>query len=484
MKHWILLFLCLLLTACASKSASLPEPVQTVLEVPQELLPEPEMPSEPEEQPHTCTPAAFYALDRSENLFLGPAVVVDSVGNVLLETDGGFVMELWDSEDGQVKAIQWDHRTETVPAADNRISLYDLSGQFLGDVIAGRMELLGDLVILAQPDRAVIYNWAEERMIREDLSNAWTWGSCLIGVPDNAAEALWILDREGQILAEIGNGWTQQEVYTFQGQTYIRIRNSAGFWKILNGQGQVVVEQDADNFVSVSYHHVIYQTGSGYSILDLTTGEVALYWDGTVTEVFEGGAVVWANGWLAVDWNGQPLTPAGDRIQPLLHEETGQPICFLCWGMQGTLQVLEPDGTVRLELPREHSDVQPISAQTGLLFGTMQDPDTGAWYTGYAMVDLTTGALTPVTDHAYSFAQPVWLGGMDTIPHATGMVLAEYPIGDGQYRSAVLQEDGTTLIDGCLEARPGPGGVVVCKTETMQGVLCRDSVWLYQEPIL
>lgn len=107
-------------------------------------------------------------------------------------------MELWDSEDGQVKAIQWDHRTETVPAADNRISLYDLSGQFLGDVFAGRMELLGDLVILAQSDRAVIYNWAEERVIREDLANAWTWGSCLIGVPDNSNETLWILDREGQ----------------------------------------------------------------------------------------------------------------------------------------------------------------------------------------------------------------------------------------------------------------------------------------------
>lgn len=450
--------------------------------------------SQPEEEQDAARPEAwvwdpeplpFYELALHDDI-IGPAVAVDNAGNVLVETDQGFLEPLIDWETGEYLAIIADPRSETVPRADNRLLVYDLEGNLVQELTAWGIDCLGDTVIVSYADHAALYSRASGALIRDDLTNAWVAGSCIQAVPLDGSAQYLLLDGNAAETARIALGQEMGGFWLWKGETYFSFHDSEGRWGIVDSHGNWIVEQtESMDDVSCSNGYAICrQEQGGYYAVDLESGEIILESPYDICIVFDQGAVVQLeNGaYTVIDRQGTPLFPACQSIRVLDDEGDRTMELLVLIGFDGTCRFLRRDGTVQLELNLGNANVHYISSRTALRDEPVQD-ESGAWVTDFALIDLETGAENRDFARPYSYGAPLWFSREDGSAYATGLFTAEYPDADGKFHTDLLREDGTVLLEDLTDSLNSymGGGVFSLERDGVYMLARLDGTILYEQ---
>lgn len=431
----------------------------------------------------TPDPLPFYVLRRSDGI-VGPAAAVDGEGHILVETEQGSIAPLIDQATGDYLAIVADHRPDTVPQADNRLSIYDLQGGFLQDVTAWNIECLGSVIIVSYADHAALYSRPDGRLLRADLASARIWSDYICAVPQDGSAQYLLLDGTGAVTAQVPLDQTDEGLFAgTSGSDYLLLRNQAGLLGLLDKNGIWALPQIYDDILGISHNYALCRLDETWYAVDLATGETALEWPWYIYEVFDDMAIVKQADYSAIiiDRQGNPLTEAANVIRCLDDEGDGIPERFALYRADlETCFYTKLDGSPPVEICLTGASVDEITSRTAICARNTQAED-GAWFMDVALIDLETGQETRCFDKPYTYGFPIWLYEHGQTV-STGLFYAEYQDADGEYHTDLLREDGTLLLEDLADQHCQQGDVFELR-RSGQRILARlDGSILYQEP--
>ena len=440
-------------------------------------------------------PQAAYVLPMSDDI-LGPAVAVDNNGNVIASTDYGIITPLQDRSTGEFLAMMVENREvdQTVPAADNLISLYSLEGKKLTDVSAAAMDCLGELVVVYRGTGIDLYRRSDGVLLAAGLADVRIAGPDLLYAQAEAGGPVTVYNSAGQVVAEVKDVYESVPSLGWDGQAYLCAMDDAGLVGLLNSSGQWVVEPGYRYFYSASCGYALGRSETGYAAISLADGTVAFESEVYISSAFEQGLTLDPTGdYLStvmitaeeleestaqfVSWDGTVLAE-GPQVQGIDDEGDGVAE-LISVHRDNYIDLLRPDGTLIRRVDVSVGSMNLISSETAVVMNNVQ-ADDGSWIMDFFLLDVESGAEFRDFDRPYSFASGLWytVDNYSQYSFSTHRFEASYRDADGNYHWDLLDESGKVLLE---DIQSYQGGDVYAVLDDGQYALQRlDGTILYR----
>lgn len=440
-------------------------------------------------------PQAAYVLPLSDDL-LGPAVAVDSAGTVIASTDCGLITPLQDRSTGEYLAILVENREagQTVPAADNLISLYSLEGEKLTDVSAVMLDCLGELVVVSRGEEVDLYRRSDGSLLAAGLAEARIAGPDLLYARAEAGGPVTVYNSAGQAVAEVQGVYESVPALCWNGQTYLCATDETGLVGLVNSSGRWVVEPEYRYFYAAFGGYALGRSETGYVAVSLLDGSVAFESQVYISSAFEQGLTLDPTGdYLStemitaealeesvsqfISWDGTVLAE-GRQVYAMDDEGDGAADVILVH-LDGETDLYRPDGTLLRQIDLSAGSMSLISSETAVVMNNVQ-ADDGSWVMDLFLLDLESGAEFRDFDRPYSYASGLWyaVDNYSQNSFSAHRFEASYRDADGNYHWDLLDERGTVLLEDIQSYR---GGDVYAVLDDGQYALQRlDGTILYR----
>lgn len=440
-------------------------------------------------------PQAAYVLPLSDDL-LGPAVAVDSAGTVIASTDCGLITPLQDRSTGEYLAILVENREagQTVPAADNLISLYSLEGEKLTDVSAVMLDCLGELVVVSRGEEVDLYRRSDGSLLAAGLAEARIAGPDLLYAWAEAGGPVTVYNSAGQAVAEVQGVYESVPALCWNGQTYLCATDETGLVGLVNSSGRWVVEPEYRYFYAAFGGYALGRSETGYVAVSLADGTVAFESEVYISSAFEQGLTLDPTGdYLStvmitaeeleestaqfVSWDGTVLAE-GPQVQGIDDEGDGAAE-LISVHRDNYIDLLRPDGTLIRRVDVSVGSMNLISSETAVVMNNVQ-ADDGSWVMDLFLLDVESGAEFREFDRPYSVASGLWytVDNYSQGSFSARRFEASYRDADGNYHWDLLDESGAVLLEDIQSYR---GGDVYAVLDDGQYALQRlDGTILYR----
>lgn len=471
-------------------------------EIAAEPTPTPELVSEPASEAETwespdylaefLTPQAVY-FDHLSDDIVGPMAAVDDDGNVIAYTDCGTMWSLVDQATGEILAVAVDARAEnqTVPAADNHMTLYSLQGEVIQEVEAYYLNCLGDLVTVSRSGGTDLYRRSDGSLVAEGLAGAYIVGDDLLYTQAQDDGPVTVYDSTGAVTAEDVELQINYNTHVWQGHGYLCAMDGEQRG-LVNSSGQWVLEPRAWYIYAISQGYALCRDETSFYAVSLTDGEVAFESPYGICAAYDQGllleldAASFDNGWVLpgddshaqfVSWDGTVLAEGqrmyviddeSDGTAELLEISDGNTSCFY-----------RPDGTLLREIDHSMGSISVISSETALVMNNYEAED-GRWLMDFFLVDLETGAEFRDFEQPYNYGSSLWLTTDDSGRFTTRLFYATYKDEAGFYHTDLLDESGRVLLTDLVDQySQQKGGVFTVNQGGLPTLVRLDGTVLY-----
>lgn len=438
-------------------------------------------------------PQAVY-FDYLSDDIIGPMAAVDDDGNVIAYTDCGTMWSVVDRSTGETLAVAVEERAEnqTVPEADNRITLYSLQGEVIQEVEAFYLSCLGDLAVVSRTGGTDLYRRSDGSLVAEGLAGAYFVGDDLLYTETEYGGPVTVYDSTGTVVAENVELQINYNNHVWQGHGYLSVMDGKQRG-LLDSRGQWVLEPRPWYIYAISHGYALCRDETSFYAVSLTDGEVAFespygicaaYSQGLLLEL---DAASFDYGWVMpgddahaqfVAWDGTVLAE-GRRMQVIDDE------------YDGTAELLEisdgnfsrfyrPDGTLLREIDHSMGSISVISSETVLVMNNYEAED-GSWKMDVFLVELETGEEFRDFDRDYSYGSSLWLAADDSgSSFTTRLFYAAYQDEAGYYHTDLLDESGRVLLTDLVDQySQQKGGVFAVNQGGLPTLVRLDGTVLY-----
>lgn len=440
-------------------------------------------------------PQAVY-FDYLSDDIVGPMAAVDDDGNVIAYTDCGTMWSVVDWSTGETLAVAVDERAEnqTVPEADNRITLYSLQGEVIQEVEAFYLSCLGDLVVVSRSDGTDLYRRSDGSLVAEGLAYADLIGDDLLYTQAEDAGPVTVYDNTGTVVAENVELPIRLVQHVWQGHGYLSAMDEQNRMGLLDSSGQWALEPQDWYIYGISQGYALgMRDDAGTRAISLADGEVAfetpyyicaVYDQGLLLEqdeaAFNYGTVLFTDDAHAqfVAWDGTVLAE-GQRMQVI--DDEGDGTAELLEVSDGYFsRFYRPDGTLLREIDHSMGSISVISSETVLCMNNYEAED-GSWKMDFFLVDLETGAENRDFDRPYSYGSSLWLAADDSgSSFTTRLLYAAYQDEAGFYHTDLLDESGQVLLTDLVDQySQQKGGVFAVNQGGLPTLVRLDGTVLY-----
>lgn len=442
--------------------------------------PEPDAAALPAALARFHAPRGAYTLERS-GFLVGSQVAVDYDGRVIAETDSGVVSLVWDYATGEVAAVAVEEWApgQTVPTADNRISLYSLEGENVLDLQAFSLSLMGDVALVLGPGGTSLYRRSDRTLLAQDQYTALCIGTDLIAVQPTADAATWLL--YGTDGALIGEARPQDSLtcYSWAGRGYLCAVDAHGAVGLLDSQGQWAVEPQYDEVYDVQRGYALCRRGAVYTAVSLADG-TALSTEQYIQAAFAQGILYSAgSGAVLQAWDGETLLENIQTVQDTDADGSAD----LAVRMDGnTYTTLALDGTVLASMEVPSDQVYWLSAQV-LLCIEPQWESHETWSSPSSdlfLCNIRSGeVLRDLGRHYTSGFVLHFQDSENAAPLNTGLFTASYQAADGSYHTDLLDETGRLLLTDFISYNGG--GVATVEIDGAPALQRLDGTVIYPQ---
>lgn len=472
-----------------------PDPVpvtETAPETVPETVPEAEDWESPDYLAEFLAPQAVY-FDQLSDDIIGPTAAVDDHGTVIAYTDCGTMWPLVDQSTGETLAVAVDERNEnqTVPEADNRVTLYSLQGEVIQEVEAFYLSCLGDLVLVSRTGGTDLYR-RDGTLVAEGLAGANIVGDDLLYTQSEDAGPVTVYDSTGAVVAEGVELQISYNTHVWQGHGYLCAMEGKQRG-LLDSSGRWALEPQAWYIYGISQGYALCRDETSFYAVSLADGEVAFESPYGICAVYDQGLLLeldeasFDNGWVLpgdnahaqfVAWDGTILAEA-TQIQVVDDEYDGTAELLLLQE-NGYTDLCRPDGAYFRQIDHSMGSISVLSSDTILCMNNYEAED-GRWLMDFFLLDVETGAENRDFGRPYNYGSGLWLTTDDSYGRFTTRLLyATYQDEAGFYHTDLLDESGQVLLTDLVDQySQQKGGVFTVNLGGLPTLVRLDGTVLY-----
>jgi hypothetical protein len=468
-----------------------------------EPVPDPEPAPDPEPTPDP-KPDRPIPQRRPVYIFHGETdVAVDSQGNIILQGEADSLSLLYDSATGEIACIQETLRegmiTDQWGWAEPERSwcrLYDLQGNLLLEPEAPYVSVCGDFVSYydSKTNDFTVLKLSDGSVLVEQAGMAWLAGDVIVVKDLQWEQPSTILDADGKVLWQQTEGWYISGYQKHGEQFYLLVVNPDGLTGLATPYGDMLLPCEYLEIGDITGNRVAADTGKGWVVVDLTTGETLLQWPTRIMTLLENSLIAAESQdygrFFLMDYNGQRLS---DRVFQWLNpvDDDFDDIPELLYGNldysqeirpedvsweQQTVVFLRPDGTELYCEEYTTSQLEPMDSRVIL----RRDGDWGSENTAYAIQHLETGEKIEIPVKSIIFTELLWLySGEDPMDRQYFTAYYQNPLGHS--RTCVVDQQGNILLDDLKSCIYLGGGVFQVTVGFETGLMDLNGNWLLRQ---
>ena len=169
-----------------------------------------------------------------------------------------------------------DERAEnqTVPEADNRITLYSLQGEVIQEVEAFYLSCLGDLAVVSRTGGTDLYRRSDGSLVAEGLAGAYFVGDDLLYTETEYGGPVTVYDSTGTVAVENVELQINYNNHVWQGHGYLSVMDGKQRG-LLDSSGQWALEPRPWYIYAISHGYALCRDETSFYAVSLTDGEVA-----------------------------------------------------------------------------------------------------------------------------------------------------------------------------------------------------------------